>query len=59
MSEASAAQAYFDPPDEPEYRCEYCNAPVLVNPSDTCPYCLEEEPPELEDYMMRQRGLIE
>ena len=79
MSEASAAQAYFDPPD-PVYTCYECGAPVdeddtvWIDPAsrqattgddgrsyhvECAPGELEEEPYDLEDYMMRQRGLIE
>lgn len=67
VSEASAAQAYFDPPDPPEYcwECGYepceCDDDELVGGPIGSAYVFayEEEPPELEDYMMRKRGLIE
>lgn len=63
MSEESAAQWYFDPPDEPWRKCLCdCCCQECCRGDMECP-CdgpdLEEEPPELEDYMMRKRGLIE
>lgn len=68
MSEASAAQWYFDPPDPPGSEpCDECSGTrwPRENHEEHCSLYgvdeapLEEEPYDLEDYMMRQKGLIE